>query len=73
MAADAMRRYGATPWLLTASEYEAALTSGSPARRLAGVPSPTPWDWPLEPAMRAAGVVVEEEAMISILLSDLAP
>ena len=73
MAADAMRRYGATPWRLTASEYEAALTSGSPARRLAGVPSPTPWDWPLEPAMRAAGVVVEEEAMISILLSDLAP
>lgn len=73
MAADAMRRYGATPWRLTAADYEAALTAGAPARRLAGAPAPTPWDRSLEATMRAAGLVVEEEAMIAVLLSDLAP
>jgi uncharacterized protein (TIGR02679 family) len=71
MAADAIRRYGARPWRLSAADYRAALAGDGNAKALAGAPTPTPWDPPLELALQAAGVVVEEEAVIGVLLADL--
>jgi len=47
----------------------AARPNGLPP--LEGRPSPTPWDPALTEAMTAAGLVVEEEAVLAELLTDL--
>lgn len=73
MATDAVHRYRAAPWRLAACDYRAALASHAPAKRLEGAGSPAPWDPDLQPAMWAAGLVVEEEAVIADLLADLTP
>jgi uncharacterized protein (TIGR02679 family) len=72
MAADAVRRYNALPWRLGAADYRAAIGAREPARRLEGTGVPAPWDAELQPAMQAAGLILEEEAVIADLLTDLA-
>lgn len=73
MAADALSRHGALPWRLCARDYRAALAAGAAAKKLEGRTSPTPWDPELQATMAATGLVVEEEAVVADLLTDLAP
>jgi uncharacterized protein (TIGR02679 family) len=58
--AAAIRRLGATPWLMSAGDYRAALTSG-PSEPLKGRPEPSPWDPALAELMRATGRAVTAE------------
>ncbi len=67
------RRYPAfRPWRFSTPDYRAALTgTGEPL-----VPGTIPaalWDPNLAPAMAEAGVAVEEEAVLDVLLGDLVP
>jgi len=71
MATDALSRYRAAPWRLAACDYRAALAAQTSMKKLKGTGAPAPWDAALQPAMRAVGLVVEEEAVIADLLSDL--
>jgi uncharacterized protein (TIGR02679 family) len=73
IAASVLGRFPARPWRFRAADYLAAIaarSSGLP--QLEGRPSPTPWDPALAEAMTAAGLVVEEEAILAELLTDLA-
>lgn len=67
MAADAGRRYGAKPWLMTAEDYENAPGS----LPLKGSPVESPWDPELAAAMRHRGVAVHEEAVLDQLIDAL--
>jgi hypothetical protein len=74
IAAAVLGRFPARPWRFRAADYLAAtgaLPNGLPP--LEGHPSPTPWDPSLTVAMTAAGLVVEKEAVLAELLSDLGP
>jgi uncharacterized protein (TIGR02679 family) len=74
IAAAVLGRFPARPWRFRAADYLAATAArpnGLPP--LEGRPSPTPWDPALTVAMTAAGLVVEEEAVLAELLSDLGP
>jgi uncharacterized protein (TIGR02679 family) len=63
-----VERFGAIPWRMGVRDYEQA-PAGAP---LAG-PAVTPsWDATLGQAMRARGCSVHEEAVLAVLLSDLA-
>jgi uncharacterized protein (TIGR02679 family) len=61
-------RVTAVPWRFGAADYE-RVPGG---RALTGVPVAASWDSALTPAMLARGVVVEEEAVVDDLLTDLA-
>jgi uncharacterized protein (TIGR02679 family) len=72
IAAAVLGRFPARPWRFRAADYLAATAArpnGLPP--LEGRPSPTPWDPALTLAMTTAGLVVEEEAVLAELLSDL--
>ncbi|MBB5076683.1 TIGR02679 family protein [Nonomuraea endophytica] len=69
IAAAVHERVGFTPWRYDAASYQRAAS----AAPLAGRAVPTPWDPPLSEAMRRRAVRVEEELVLSDLLSDLAP
>jgi uncharacterized protein (TIGR02679 family) len=72
IAAALLGRLPARPWRFRAADYLAATAArpnGLPP--LEGRPSPTPWDPALTEAMTAAGLVVEEEAVLAELLTDL--
>jgi uncharacterized protein (TIGR02679 family) len=72
IAAAVLGRFPARPWRFRAADYLAATAArpnGLPP--LEGRPSPTPWDPALTEAMTAAGLVVEEEAVLAELLTDL--
>jgi uncharacterized protein (TIGR02679 family) len=71
MAADAISRYGATPWKLGAGDYRRAVEMGAPAKELKGRSRSTRWDPELAAEMSRAGLMVEEEAVITDLLTDL--
>jgi uncharacterized protein (TIGR02679 family) len=71
MAADAISRYGATPWKLGAGDYRRAVDVGAPAKELRGRSRSTGWDPELAAEMSRAGLVIEEEAVITDLLADL--
>lgn len=62
---------GATPWRLTAEDYVASLPAGVGVP-LTGPAVPTPWDPTLHAALREHGRAVHEEAVLQILLADLA-
>ncbi|XRQ09071.1 TIGR02679 family protein [Actinomadura welshii] len=62
-------RIGWHPWRYDAPAYRKA-TSNTP---LTGRPVPTPWDPSLATAMRDRAVRVEEEQVLTDLLTDLAP
>ncbi|MFE0145774.1 TIGR02679 family protein [Nonomuraea sp. NPDC059007] len=68
IAAAVHERVGFTPWRYDAASYRRAAGDAP----LAGRAVPTPWDPPLSEAMRRRAVRVEEELVLSELLSDLA-
>lgn len=65
---------GAQPWRLGAADYREAVERLPSGRRLmlTGRAETTPWDSGLSPAMMAANVAVHEEAIVDLLLADLA-
>jgi len=68
--ATAVRRLKARPWLMAASDYEAALAGG--ADPLSGRPEPSPWDPRLADLMRVTGRAVSEHRTLPVLLAELA-
>lgn len=67
-------RVGALPWRFGSSDYAAALSTAHPQLPVLGAPPPmlaVGWDPDLVAAMAAAGLAVEEEHVIDVLLSDL--
>jgi uncharacterized protein (TIGR02679 family) len=72
MAKEALRRYEAEPWRLSADDYRRALAAGAATKALKGRRADTPWDPALGTAMSEADLMVEEEAVIDGLLEDLA-
>jgi len=68
--AAAIRRLGATPWLMGADDYRAGLAASSEPLR--GPVAGSPWDSRLAVAMQASGRVVTEERQLPALLADLA-
>ncbi|MEU5987536.1 TIGR02679 family protein [Spirillospora sp. NPDC047418] len=68
IAAAVHARVGWRPWRYDATAYRAA-TSTTP---LTGRPVPTPWDPTLATAMKDRAVRVEEEQVLTDLLTDLA-
>jgi uncharacterized protein (TIGR02679 family) len=59
-------RFGVTPWLMSASDYEAGVRPESPAS--GGTPAEPSWDAELGAAMRLHAVAVHEEAVLDALL-----
>lgn len=60
------------PWRFEAGDYRAALAAGGERLALREGSVAAHWDPDLGPAMSAAGVAVEEEAVLGDLLADLA-
>ena len=69
MTAAATERYAATPWRMSADDYDAALVSRTD--RLEGSRSATPWDPRLADAMAHEGHAAREEWLLPDLLADL--
>ncbi|MDR0358937.1 MAG: DUF2399 domain-containing protein [bacterium] len=68
IAAYVVDKTGAEPWRMAARDYrDAARTDGPPAGRVTDVP----WDRELGAELRARGVAVPEERVVSLLLQDL--
>ena len=65
-----IHRSGALPWRFDAAAYEAARSGAS--SDLIGSVAPTPWDPALREAMVTHRRAVHEEAIIDVLLADLA-
>ncbi|MFN8074224.1 MAG: TIGR02679 family protein [Kineosporiaceae bacterium] len=70
--ADAVRRYGARPWRMGASDYEEGLTLGE-SEALRGSPADSPWDPPLAGLLHRHGRAVMEERLLAQLVGDLRP
>ncbi len=68
--ATAIRRLRAEPWLMAATDYQAALAAG--ADPLRGKAEPSPWDPRLAELMRMTGRAVLEERVLPGLLAELA-
>jgi uncharacterized protein (TIGR02679 family) len=62
-----MREFDATPWRYGVADYQPL-----DGAALAGEAVPASWDTELIAAMSARGIAVHEEAMIEVLLADLA-
>ncbi|CAM5421223.1 hypothetical protein SAVIM40S_05455 [Streptomyces avidinii] len=61
------------PWRYTADDYrEAVVAAGPDLRPLDGKPALSPWDPDLARALAEQAVRVEEEAVLDVLLTDLA-
>ncbi|GGT43029.1 TIGR02679 family protein [Streptomyces purpureus] len=74
IAGALLRRVPWRPWRYTATDYRRALAVSDPEfppRPLTGVPTRTPWDPDLAEALAEAGIRVEEERELDLLLSDL--
>ncbi|MFF6882846.1 TIGR02679 family protein [Streptomyces sp. NPDC012421] len=74
IAGALLRRVPWRPWRYTAPDYRRALAVSDPElppRALTGVPTRTPWDPDLADALAEAGIRVEEERELDLLLSDL--
>jgi uncharacterized protein (TIGR02679 family) len=69
--------FGAEPWRFRAADHALALerarSSKTSLRPLRGVVTEAVWDAELASSVRTSGVEVEEEFVIDLLLSDLAP
>jgi uncharacterized protein (TIGR02679 family) len=68
--AAAIRRLGATAWLMGADDYRAALPASTESVR--GQPAESPWDPRLAELMHASGRAVTEDRQLAALLADLA-
>jgi uncharacterized protein (TIGR02679 family) len=68
----AIRRLSAEPWLMSADDYRAAMSSGR-SEPLRGPEVPSPWDRRLSEAMRVSGRGVTEHRMLPDLLASLGP
>jgi uncharacterized protein (TIGR02679 family) len=75
MANRVIRRYGARPWRMSASDYEEhvriARDRATPLQPLSGPPGVAEWDAELAPAMQTLGVGIQEESVLELLLWDL--
>lgn len=61
------------PWRYSADDYRAAVAAAGPdLRPLDGKPAPSPWDPGLALALAEHALRVEEEAVVDVLLTDLA-
>ena len=67
---SAIERIGATPWLMSAEDFLAALALGD-TEPLRGTPCESPWDPALARALSSAGRSVMEERLVPVLLTDL--
>jgi uncharacterized protein (TIGR02679 family) len=67
--ATAVRRMQAQPWLMSVSDYQAALPGGG--QSLTGQPEASPWDPKLSELMRVTGRAVGEERLVPQLLAEL--
>jgi uncharacterized protein (TIGR02679 family) len=70
MTAVAIRRLGATAWLMGADDYRGALAASS--EPLKGPAAESPWDPRLADLMQASGRAVTEDGQLTALLADLA-
>jgi uncharacterized protein (TIGR02679 family) len=70
MTAAAIRRLGATAWLMGADDYRGALAASS--ELLKGPTAESPWDRRLADLMQASGRAVTEERQLATLLAELA-
>ena len=68
--ADAVRRFGATPWRMTGPDYLAGLARGE-SEPLRGTPTGSPWDPSLAEELHRHGRAVMEERVLADLLTDL--
>jgi uncharacterized protein (TIGR02679 family) len=59
------------PWRFAAADYRAALAGGGERPLLRGKAVAAQWDADLGPTMADAGVAIEEEAVLGLLLADL--
>jgi uncharacterized protein (TIGR02679 family) len=66
----AIRQLGAQPWLMAASDYQAALARGG-GEPLKGRAEPSPWDPRLAEVMRMTGRTVCEVRVEPLLLAEL--
>ncbi|MFD5569097.1 TIGR02679 family protein [Streptomyces cadmiisoli] len=74
IAGALLRRVPWRPWRYSAADYRAALTASDPElplRPLTGAQTRTPWDPDLADALAKAGIRVEEERELDLLLFDL--
>jgi len=70
IAAAIIARTGALPWRFDTDAYLAAIRH--PSMPLVGTPPPTSWDPPLRAAIADHRRAVHEEALLDVLLDDLA-
>ncbi|WP_240506379.1 TIGR02679 family protein [Thermoactinospora rubra] len=68
--AEALARYGATPWRMDVATYERALNRGE-SEPLKGSPAVSPWAPDLAARMAATGRAVMEERLVTELVEDL--
>ncbi len=66
-----IRRHNATPWRLSAADYQEAVREDADHVKLSGPRQPTPWDPALADAMAAAARAVYEESVADPLMADL--
>ena len=64
-------RHNATPWHMSAADYQAAIREDADHVKLSGPPQPTPWDPALADAMAATARAVYEESVADPLIADL--
>ncbi|GHJ40670.1 TIGR02679 family protein [Streptomyces sp. TS71-3] len=72
IAAALLRHVPWQPWRYTAADYRTAAAAAPLSPHLTGTPASAPWDPDLRPTLTELGVRVEEEAVLDILLNDLA-
>ncbi|MER5758492.1 TIGR02679 family protein [Streptomyces sp. NPDC002082] len=72
IASGLLRRVPWLPWRYTAADYRAAALTHLVGPPLTGRPAEAPWDPLLPDALEELGVRIEEEAVLDVLLSDLA-
>ncbi|MFD3675604.1 TIGR02679 family protein [Streptomyces sp. NPDC058613] len=72
IASALLRRVPWLPWRYTTAEYRAAALVHLGGPPLTGRPAEAPWDPRLPDALEEVGLRIEEEAVLDVLLSDLA-
>ena len=71
IATAVIRRHNATPWRMSAVDYQAGIREDADHVKLSGQPQPTPWDPALADTMITTGRAVYEESVADALIADL--